>query len=114
MFIEGFSLKILVCKKITLLRFVEQGYNLKTRFSEWFLRQDKCKPTAKTPSDTKRAVARTDPATIGVASHVKQVWNTDGVLDGFVHCGDPLETHGRNLLVRKLLTHVTVQFGVRL
>ncbi|PIR89465.1 MAG: hypothetical protein COU07_01015 [Candidatus Harrisonbacteria bacterium CG10_big_fil_rev_8_21_14_0_10_40_38] len=54
-----------------------------------------------------------EPATTVVTARAQQDRTAAGVIDGFVHCDDPSETHGFDLLVCELLTNEAGQFGIR-
>jgi len=78
------------------------------------LRHGEREPDATTPPAVRPVAARVEPATIAATARVQQERTAAGVVDGFVHRNDVPHTHGFDLLVRKLLTDETGQFGVRL
>ena len=65
------------------------------------------------PPVVRPVAVRVQPATTTATVHAKQARTANGTLDGFMHGNDPPETHLLDLLVGKLLTDETGDFGVR-
>ncbi len=69
-------------------------------------------PVGTKPPAAGTAEAREEPTTNAETARAQQRRNTDGILDWFVHCHDPDQAHGFDLLVREFLSNEAGHFGV--
>lgn len=70
-------------------------------------------PAVTIPPAVRHDAVRVQIATTEVSAHAEQFRFAVGILNRFVHSNDPGQSHGFDILVRKLFPYETGHFGVR-